>query len=93
KCLREDDTFARIGGEEFLISLPNTNIEDAFYIAQRIRQNIEQHKFKDISKLTISLGVAEANEPILSTELLKKVDLALYKAKKEGRNKVIAFKN
>ena len=93
KCLREDDTFARIGGEEFLISLPNTNIEDAFYIAQRIRQNIEQHKFKDIPKLTISLGVAEANEPILSTELLKKVDLALYKAKKEGRNKVIAFKN
>ncbi|MFY9079705.1 diguanylate cyclase [Aliarcobacter cryaerophilus] len=93
KCLREDDTFARIGGEEFLISLPNTNIEDAFYIAQRIRQNIEQHKFKDIPKLTISLGVAEANEPILSTELLKKVDLALYKAKKEGRNRVIAFKN
>ena len=93
KCLREDDTFARIGGEEFLILLPNTNIEAAFYIAQRIRQNIEQHKFKDIPKLTISLGVAEANEPILSTELLKKVDLALYKAKKEGRNKVIAFKN
>ena len=93
KCLREDDTFARIGGEEFLISLPNTNIEDAFYIAQRIRQNIEQHKFKDIPKLTMSLGIAEANEPILSTELLKKVDLALYKAKKEGRNKVIAFKN
>lgn len=93
KDLRENDTFARIGGEEFLILLPNTNIEDAFYIAQRIRQNIEQHKFKDIPKLTISLGVAEANEPILSTELLKKVDLALYKAKKEGRNKVIAFKN
>ncbi|MCT7432793.1 diguanylate cyclase [Aliarcobacter cryaerophilus] len=93
KDLRENDTFARIGGEEFLILLPNTNIEDAFYIAQRIRQNIEQHKFKDIPKLTISLGVAEANEPILSTELLKKVDLALYKAKKEGRNKIIAFKN
>ncbi|MCT7498513.1 diguanylate cyclase [Aliarcobacter cryaerophilus] len=93
KDLRENDTFARIGGEEFLILLPNTNIEDAFYIAQRIRQNIEQHKFKDIPKLTISLGVAEANEPILSTELLKKVDLALYKAKKEGRNRVIAFKN
>ena len=93
KDLRENDTFARIGGEEFLILLPNTNIEDAFYIAQRIRQNIEQHKFKDIPKLTISLGVAEANEPILSTELLKKVDLALYKAKKEGPNRVIAFKN
>ncbi|MGJ0365835.1 diguanylate cyclase [Aliarcobacter cryaerophilus] len=93
KDLRENDTFARIGGEEFLILLPNTNIEDAFYIAQRIRKNIEQHKFKDIPKLTISLGVAEANEPILSTELLKKVDLALYKAKKEGRNRVIAFKN
>ncbi|WP_187386031.1 sensor domain-containing diguanylate cyclase [Aliarcobacter cryaerophilus] len=93
KDLRENDTFARIGGEEFLILLPNTNIEAAFYIAQRIRQNIEKHKFIDIPKLTISLGVAEANEPILSTELLKKVDLALYKAKKEGRNKVIAFKN
>lgn len=93
KDLREDDIFARVGGEEFLILLPNTNIENAFYTAQRIRQSIEQHKFKDISKLTISLGVAEANEPITSTELLKKVDIALYKAKKEGRNRVIAFKN
>ncbi|AXK49229.1 hypothetical protein CRU87_05595 [Aliarcobacter trophiarum LMG 25534] len=93
ESLRKDDIFARIGGEEFLISLPNTDIENAFYIAQRIKQNIEEHNFKNIPKLTISLGVAEATEPITSTELLKRVDIALYKAKKEGRNRVIAFKS
>lgn len=93
KSLRGDDIFARIGGEEFLISLPHTNLEEAFAIAQRIRQSIENHRFKTIPKLTISLGVAFANKPIVSTELLKRVDVALYKAKKEGRNRVIAFKS
>ena len=59
---------------------------------KRIRQNIEQHKFKDIPKLTISLGVAEANEPILSTELLKKWILLYIKQKKSEEIELLPLK-
>jgi len=92
--IRKDDVFARIGGEEFVILLPNTSLENAQKIAEKLRQIIEQESIK-IDKLnidiTISLGVASLDKNETLKDLLQKVDIALYKAKKNGRNRVELF--
>lgn len=92
---RKTDLAARIGGEEFLILFDNGDAKIVYEIAQRIREKIEKMPIKiigfDIFHLTISLGfcsLAPKDETL--EELLKKADDALYRAKKEGRNRVVA---
>jgi diguanylate cyclase (GGDEF)-like protein len=91
---RPTDFCARYGGEEFAVILPNTPIDGARHTAERIRKNIENLDIKpDHAKtsypVTISLGVATANHASLShEELIKKADDALYRAKKNGRNRL-----
>jgi diguanylate cyclase (GGDEF)-like protein len=88
-CLRESDIFARIGGEEFVIILPETGEELSLEIAERIRKNVEAHSFEPVKKVTISIGLVRHRPEEDLEELLKRVDSALYAAKNSGRNRVI----
>jgi diguanylate cyclase (GGDEF)-like protein len=94
--LRGSDIVARYGGEEFIAMLPRRTIEEAYNIAERIRKVFVKTRFefekKDL-KITLSAGVSafkpSAGEDISKELLIKCADEALYKAKNEGRNRVI----
>ncbi|QOL24861.1 diguanylate cyclase [Thalassotalea sp. LPB0316] len=91
--IREHDIVARIGGEEFIILLPETNGDDAYVIAQRIRQAQMDLPIKDDVVgdifITISSGVVERSTLHQSfNDMLKAADKALYQAKTSGRNRV-----
>lgn len=88
-CLRESDIFARIGGEEFVIILPETGEELSLEIAERIRKNVEKYSFEPVKQVTISIGLVRHRPEEDLEELLKRVDSALYEAKNSGRNRVI----
>lgn len=79
----------RIGGEEFMILCPKTALEDAKIVAQRIRELIENYKY-DNQNITISLGICEYKAEYDFDKFYKKVDIALYSAKENGRNRVEA---
>lgn len=95
--LRETDLFGRIGGEEFAVALFNVTPEHALTTAERLRSAVEQSSFATKSepplKATISIGVFYS--PSLPStglmELLPLADAALYRAKSEGRNRVVLF--
>ena len=82
---RKSDIVGRWGGEEFIVILPNTNYEDGLKLAEKLRKIIENYDFQG-KKVTISIGVSEYNGNL--EEVLKKVDEALYEAKRNGRNQV-----
>lgn len=90
--LRKSDYVFRIGGEEFLILLPNTSLEEAVKIAENLRRKLEEtpliYDGKEI-KLTTSFGVAEFKDHNNLNSLIKEADEKLYQAKREGRNRVI----
>jgi two-component system, cell cycle response regulator len=89
KANRNADIFARYGGEEFIILAPATDIAGARAHAERLRNDIEHHRFSEISHLTCSFGVAEYKPDADDvTSLFKRADTALYNAKKLGRNRV-----
>lgn len=81
--------FARWGGEEFILLLPNTNISQAVDLAERIRMSIEKHDFHVPGNITCSIGVAQMSADDDEQSVMKKVDNLLYTAKKEGKNKVM----
>ena len=86
KLVRNQDIIARIGGEEFIVILPNTNLDTAFTIAERLRKNIEQYEFPIVKHITASMGVAEKRPFETIKSLYVRVDNALYKAKESNRN-------
>ncbi len=95
---RASDFCARYGGEEFVVILPNTQRDGAISLAERIRSNVEKNDIEHEKSLptqivTLSLGVAtlEKTANISYKELIKNADIALYKAKEEGRNRVCSF--
>ncbi|MBI2609502.1 MAG: GGDEF domain-containing protein [Deltaproteobacteria bacterium] len=92
--VRGDDILGRYGGEEFMIILPNTDLQAACTIGERIRLMIEDYPFQfEGTKIpvTLSLGVAALDTSIESIEsLIKRADHALYNAKNSGRNRVCA---
>jgi len=92
---KKNTLVGRYGGEEFVVTLPDVEIDDVLATAERIRNSIESTKFRvgDLNlKVTISIGVATSasNAPTLS-EIINNADKALYKAKQTGRNKVILY--
>ncbi|MBC8414624.1 GGDEF domain-containing protein, partial [bacterium] len=89
KTFRDIDICCRYGGEEFLIILPSTNLENAKISAERLRVAVETTSIDDLS-VTISIGIASYPETDTRSidEFIKKADLALYKAKEGGRNRV-----
>ena len=92
--LRETDIFGRIGGEEFAVVLPNTNLEKAIEVANRIRILVAKTPFISNSHsihLTVSIGVAALGKQDHLETLIEKADKALYEAKHDGRNRVIIY--
>jgi diguanylate cyclase (GGDEF)-like protein len=87
-CSRDSDIVARWGGEEFILMLPQTNTEQAYLVAQKLRATIEKHKFDDVKHITCSIGVGQFHKNENKDNLFKRVDDALYKAKRSGRNRV-----
>ena len=85
--LREGDVFSRIGGEEFMIILPETSKEDAKNIAEKLCFAVEN--YKKVLPITMSFGVTQYLSGEDMEYILKRVDDALYEAKETGRNKVI----
>jgi len=92
--LRETDFIARYGGEEFAIILPETNKQGGVIAAERIRRIIEAQTFgKEKRRVTASFGVSSYPEDgVYKDVIIKKADDALYTAKKDGKNKVVAAK-
>jgi two-component system cell cycle response regulator len=91
--LRGSDTIGRYGGEEFAALLPRTGSVEACQTAERIRQRVAAHAFRGAGedlKLTVSIGVTTYPSPTCAVpgDLVRLADLALYRAKGEGRNRV-----
>jgi diguanylate cyclase (GGDEF)-like protein len=91
--LRQEDTLARFGGEEFIITLINQNIEQAVAAADRLRRALESSEMPRGLKITASFGVAQFMLEENKEVLLKNADDAMYEAKNQGRNRVIAHIN
>ena len=92
ECLREEDLFGRVGGEEFAVILVAADLEGALTVAERIRENWQQSELQTEGKnvsFTVSIGVAELRNPRESVDMvMERADKALYVAKEEGRNRV-----
>lgn len=88
-CLRASDLLCRWGGEELVVLVPE-GISDAFAIAEKLRQTIENGSFSTIGKISISIGVAELQATDDLSSWIQRADEALYRAKENGRNRVEA---
>lgn len=93
--LREYDIPSRYGGEEFCILLPQTRIEEANIVAQRLRAAVEKNIIDEKQKIsvTISIGLSQLKEGDTAEDLYKRADKALYEAKERGRNRVIVYED
>jgi diguanylate cyclase (GGDEF)-like protein len=96
KDMREVDTVARYGGDEFVIILPETGQSGAMYVAERVRRAVEQAKFfagspRTVQRLSLSIGVAVYDQDAqFKRDLIEASDAALYAAKQQ-RNRVVCF--
>lgn len=87
--IREMDMAARYGGEEIVILMPNTTVNQAFKIADKMRENISKLTFDDFS-VKVSIGVSQTDDNVNSAmKLIETADKALYKAKNSGKNRVV----
>ncbi|MGL4731072.1 MAG: diguanylate cyclase [Clostridium sp.] len=93
KNIRETDICGRYGGEEFIAILPNTVIEEAFKISERVRTSVENADIlQGKREVTISIGISNYPEHATTyEELIEKADQALYAAKNSGRNKSVVW--
>ncbi len=88
KNTRQADTFARWGGEEFVLALPGSDIDTAFKVVDNLRKGIENTTFKAIGSITCSIGLTQLKPGDSIDDILIRSDEALYEAKESGRNKV-----
>jgi len=90
---RKPDIVARYGGDEFILLMPETTVEQAVVLLERIRAQVERTPMPQSHYLTISCGVVSNDgSPGVSTgELVRRADLALYEAKRTGRNRVFCW--
>ncbi|WP_285163233.1 tetratricopeptide repeat-containing diguanylate cyclase [Shewanella goraebulensis] len=91
---RKEDTLARIGGEEFLVIMPNADDTDAISLASRINQHVKLIDTQALSMpnpFTVSIGIATVTDEKAISPLLKKADIALYQAKNAGRDGYVNY--
>lgn len=93
--VRKSDMCARFGGEELLVLLPNMNLQGTRVLAERIRTAVSKNPVENgsiVIVFTASIGVSQYRKSMQNIdELIKKVDIALYRAREGGRNKVEVF--
>ena len=89
ESIRSYDIIGRWGGEEFLVLCPESSVEDVQQVAKRIRKNIKNAHFPTNETLTISIGVGIMTLEDTPHTLISRADKALYRAKDEGRDRVI----
>jgi diguanylate cyclase (GGDEF)-like protein len=85
--IRTLDYFVRWGGDEFVIVVPESTLNEAYAMAEKIRKIVQNYRFDNVGTVTISLGVVEALDSDTEDTLLKRVDDVMYKAKREGGNR------
>lgn len=90
--LRDTDNFGRWGGEEFIVVLTETSLNDGVTLSEKIREKIYAHDFGDIKNVSCSFGIAECRPADLCDTIVNNADTALYEAKNTGKNKVVIFK-
>ena len=97
RTLRESDIVARFGGEEFVILLPESSIENAFRVAERLRIKISKLVVKNEQnenvQFTVSIGLVSSTVTDDIPEMLKMADESLYVAKENGRNQVVVYES
>lgn len=87
---REVDMLGRWGGEEFLLICPGTQLTGAVTLAEKVRRAVQDHYSSSPVPITLSAGVAEYSPKEGMPRLLKRLDEALYRAKHQGRNRVVS---
>jgi len=97
ETMRARDVFSRLGGEEFVILLPNTDIDKAKGIAVRVMEKISLFDFRDVGvdrNITLSIGVANLKDTnAVFDDILHAADLAMYQAKAQGRNQMVSYES
>jgi diguanylate cyclase (GGDEF)-like protein/PAS domain S-box-containing protein len=86
--IRQSDYFGRWGGEEFLVILPHTDMEQALLLAEKLRKKVEAFNFSIIEHKTASFGVSTFKKGMSVEELIDAADRALYLSKEQGRNRI-----
>lgn len=87
--IRHSDVLCRWGGEEFMVLVPRTGLEQAAVMAEKIREGLASHEFAPVGPVTVSIGVGEVGSSEAVEVWLRRVDAALYEAKQQGRNCVV----
>ncbi|HOT22475.1 MAG TPA: GGDEF domain-containing protein, partial [Sedimentibacter sp.] len=91
KSIRDTDIFARWGGDEFVLLLPNTDVQEAENMAERMRECISNNLCDPISNITCSFGVAAYEKNDTTQSLLNKADKLLLQAKASGKDRVVSM--
>ncbi len=86
KRIRKSDVLARWGGEEFMIITPLADLAVVETVAEDLRKAIAQHQFPQVGRITASFGASMLHPDDDARALIKRVDQALYRSKREGRN-------
>ncbi len=89
--IRANDILGRWGGEEFMLVLAETTVEEAALVAENLRALLDKHDFKFVGSVSASFGIAGCDKQNNMENLINQADKALYTAKEKGRNRVEVF--
>lgn len=93
KIFRQHDKLFRFGGEEFVVVLDRTTLENAKSVLERFRSAIEQYDFPQVGRVTVSIGFVRMDKADVPSSIVGHADQALYHAKQHGRNQVCFYED